>query len=532
MNCKKDFKFSLVVLSFLTLLGLNSCGEEPQLIDNPGNSELNGYEYSSELEYNYDGGVTLPEGLDLIINQPKGEISYYEATKTTIYSSEEVKYLVPVVKATDGYTYIRNLTGEEIFNGIGLWIQCTPDKENNRLIIAPKSPYGYSILNRNVYIEPKIYDYNTQDSIFDGVYSLYLGNRTSEYIVEIDKTYPDIILDINGDGSISFHNESPDTKGICGRKDGRTSDSHISTTINRLELRPYDLSPITPPRNVTYEKWQVKYNSYSYIQEGYREPENDDYKKGTLIKCAIDNNEIYFQGLSNLDKNGDPEIFIKGEITDGKVIFNNGKSLGLTNDGRPIYFSVFKTEITDNGFTLIPTPEDLIFDYDRVNGIVSNPNLCFGFTTRVFNQQNDFDSSDLLQVFYNAEFKRIPQGIEQIPQRPEIIYIDDGGSYPYIRIWITNIDTNGYVIDPDKLYIKSFSEGKEIPLYDYWNDRCTDFVMKYGFCRLYKIDYNLISTNTRSRCSYSTGLTVGYHYLIYLKDGKEILSDTGIWGSY
>lgn len=510
--------FSLLTLSFIIIIGLNSCGEEHELIANQG---------YSDLEYNYEGGVDLPEGLDLVIYEPKGELKYYEATKTTLGSKNEVKYIVPVVKATDGYTYIRNLTGEEIPNGIGIWIKCTPDEENNRLIIPSKSPYGYDILNS--YTASKIYDADSNESIFDGVHSLYSVYRYSKYFntVNIDTIYPDIILEIKADGVMSLHNDNLDTKGVCGKPYGRNTIMKAANTIRSLVLSPSEFSCTTPPRNSTHEKWQLKYNSLTYIPEGYREPENDAYKKGVVLNCGINNNEIFFQGLSDWDINGDPETCIKGEIRNGKVIFHNGVCFGITNDGKPLYLSVFKSEITDDGCTLIPTQEDLIFDYDQVNGVVSNPNLCFGITTKIFDRENDMDDSSLLRVFYNAEFKRISDDLEQIPQSPivESIWQD----IIYHRVLITNIDNNGNVIDPEKLYIKCYSKGKEIALYDYRDNRSNKWKERYGECILYKVPYNLLDSYPNSQRYFTTGIIGFDHYLVYLKDGKEIFSEKAIY---
>lgn len=438
----KNFKFSLIVFPVSVLLMiLSSCRED-------------------DVEYIIDNDNTaITKSNPVILDQPAGEIRYYQVRQKIAGNEEYREYITPVIFGANGDVYIRNIIGTPIKKGAGTWTKGYFNDE--RIEIPSNSPYGvylyyyYRSLLKNSTLKSEDY--------VGEIFPAYIdSNGEGDSYITKDEEKDMIFLKMEGDGSISLINDNTAGEGISYTLfDTYMTNLESNVLITELTFIPIDLSPVTPPKSSSFEKWQIIFTPYNKLKDEYSDPAKEYNQAGLVLDCVISENNIYLRGLSTYYGIGDPLAWVKGEIQGNKVVFKNGQFLGIGNDGRPLYLKTVDSDKLNNEFIKLEIVDfDLVFDFNSEEGILNNANSAFCISSSPDSKWEpatvnyDRGTDSRIDLFKNVEIKRIPVDIEPIPRFAIHITYHSHGGYWDTATRISYLDINGNVLDTSKLEIR------------------------------------------------------------------------------
>ena len=376
-------------------------------------------------------------GIDIIMDRPQGELKYYSVDLEWFLTFRSIIYdgrIVPFVFTEDGKVYTRGLFYEDY----NVWMEGR--QEDGDMIFECGSPINFDYFralsspdNERAIKTLSVYSFD-----YDGY----------EYNYERDNSISSIRFrkDANGDYMLDLEDNK-----LVGH--GRV-----------LSMKPVSVSYVTPPTGFPEELYQI--NFIPYRQTIYSSSPEEDMA-ALRIKAIRTDSKIYLQGLSQMP-GGDPEMWIEGEIQGDKVIFRNGLDLGVGRNLETMYLTpmTFRSYYGSNSHLNVyytATGTDLIFDYDKKTGRLSNPSSCFGFTQFADESWDEslsvetmyWGDSQTHDFFMDAEIFPIPEKIEFKPLPPKV-----KRNSPYNEIsytyQISYIDANGYMMDPDNMYFEIF----------------------------------------------------------------------------
>lgn len=200
-------------------------------------------------------------------------------------------------------------------------------------------------------------------------------------------------------------------------------DSGVETEITEFGgidlIKGNRIYPNILPADCIPQDWTMTYKRVDYINEDLDAPE---YER--VVKIAFNGNDVYLGDIENGFKN----CWLKGQIKDGKIIFPHhqlwftsgmgGLTYGpdwLKGKRSKLYFVpanlslkyIKPTNYYISGniqgisklmLTVIPLNEDLTFDYDADNNIISNPSSEFEFYGTLENEEWEVDIYDFTSI--------------------------------------------------------------------------------------------------------------------------------------
>ena len=451
------------------------------------------------------------EGHEILFDQPEGEIKFYNAkVEVAVFykeklDSEDIEFIIPVIKGNDGKVYIKNLFGtlDGDAGFFPVWMVGFEEKEN--FIFDLNSIYGFSFLNV----------FYPDTFLGSPLIRLEYGKVNQDNSIEILDSNNKIILQKENEGySINIS----EGEGLI------TNNYFISSFECKLSENTY----VFPPQGYEAENYQINF-----------QPASSLYYKGSAslpLKVVKTPNEIYIQGMSAIGP-GNPEAWIKGTIVGNKILFPNAQLMNVGRNGENMYLTpmyvatdwmdpnIPHTRHSHTIIECIPTNKDLIFDYDEKTGKIYNPNSALGFTsipnqTFYFNISS-FDDTFVEQTdfFSDMEFIKVPDNIELEP-------------LPMDKNKVNYLAKNGYMMNPDDLYVVFYDAITNNPIeIEYLNCNTWNYERGYlynfgtvYFSNRYRLDSTWVNlTNEQYIFTYFLNLPKDYYaVLYYLPDGKEI----------
>ena len=392
------------------------------------------------------------QGYEIVCDQPSGELRYYDVNLEGILiykgwnriETTNSKVIVPFIFDNDK-VYVQNLFGDCGGSMFGSWIEGR--LKDGDIIFETGSAYSLSL------------SYATWKMYFptDNVEPLYLLNfvklNVQDLVFEEDVSITNFTLKGKDSGFIM---EFAENEGMKYRE------TPVPRIITKLECQPSKIDYIIPPSGYITENYQVNFRPYSIFV-------NRGSSASLRLKVVKTENEIYIQGMSARN----PEVWIKGEIKGNKVIFKNGIPFGVSRGGENMYFTPIKVESSHSGDEyrsapqtrvdaiwgedhFVPTKEDLTLDYDPITGKLSNQSADLAFTS----------SPDAEWTFrYGTETGLWDLGFRDFFREMELIKVPENITYeplPMDGRFVDYRDKNGYMMDPDNLYVRFFADSKPV----------------------------------------------------------------------
>jgi len=392
----------------------------------------------------------LPARVNIITEQPEGELKTYERAGEAFYSfwgylfgAYQDGAAMEIVYAADGKTvYMKDPVSQA---AVGTWVQGTLS-DDGKTITVPLEQYVY-------YYDSYGYGYVTawvKTSLTDE------GSLSTT----IDDSVTEATYTINGD-VISLNNTSGDfdTYECSGLgliwDDDRSWSGYLDwNSVYTL----FTDTPVALPDGVTLEDFSMTYNE-------------DGGRGGKMIKGAIVGNDVYFTNFSA----NCPDGVMKGTIDGTVATFTSQQYLGV---GSGMFLHMYGLTLQDENYYIL---DELVFDYDA--------------TTRTFT------SRDILAVVAgNSIYEMYQEPIigpytdhAAVPADPSVLKFYDSGSasgYTYGNFNVPLEDVDGNFINPDDLYYSIYVDDDELFVfspdeYPYITENTTE--LAYNFTDNYDI---------------------------------------------
>lgn len=440
----------------------------------------------------------LPEISTTVINeQPDGTINTYSRTGNAfqkyneeIYASKQNGNPMDIVTASDGRTvYLKDIISHA---KVGTWV--TGFMEGNKIHVPLYQCIYYSEVQNFGFVLAKstcVITYNDE------------GKASATYEADLDAT--EVTYTINDDGTISLD-------GTDKMNDANLPETLFSLIYNdnlewsgygdyMSEYYEFTETAKSMPENLEAEDWSYQYN------DGSKDC-------GVILKVAIDEDRLYIQGLSE----NDPNSVVEGRIAGNEVSFTSDQYLGR-GSGYILYFCGGKAtpeESYDESrqeyrYTYIP---ELVMNYDAENAQLTSDDG----DVLMINYGKGADEIYLRSVALNPRLRHY-QERAGTPVDPSILLFTDVDwdlfGYNFLMLDIKKEDTEGYYLDPDKLYyilwVKSNGESKK---FVFSADEYYSFA-ESGIDELIEVPYNFhaydywglddISVGGASICLYQGG---------------------------
>ena len=437
--------------------------------------------------------IALPESMlsinlryktyDILFDQPAGELQYY-TVHTEGYVSKTASndpsryewnefsrdYDVPVVFTDDGKVFFKNLYQNSSYN-YPVWMEGRIN--DNDIIFENNSIIRYSLRSAIWELDPDISQWITPEMIIGRTKPALLFYENSKLFIQSYESSEPITFKGESDGTYNLI--LPSNEGLYV-----TFDRDVVTKCN---VKPSSTNYVIPPSNIKEEDFQI--NFIPFAMECLSYPEIERWES-LRLKVIRTDKEIYIKGLSRI-LSGNHDAWVKGDIIGDKVVFKNGCLFGVDMTGKPMYFTPMNVENEPKSKRLQTrvdgirhekyfnaTEQDLIFDYDAKTGKLSNPTSDFGFTVKPNlswvqswgTEDNSLMFIDAVDFFGQAEILKIPDNYKFKPMGPYFDKPSINNPNDNITYRISYLDENGYMMDPERIYISIFDNG-EPKLYNY-----------------------------------------------------------------
>lgn len=196
---------------------------------------------------------------------------------------------------------------------------------------------------------------------------------------------------------------------------------------------------ITPPADATVEKWAFK----------------DPYEN-ELINVAIDGSDLYIQGIDRKV----PDAWVKASISGDKVTIPSGAYLGI--EEQVAYFSYlwgahleYDTDEDGNEQLRGSATDNVVFSYDA-----ANKSLVLDDGYAICSMPDDFY---LLTLYEKVSIYKQNRDVNTPPAKPSYFAVtpmDEYLGFGLMDIVIPPVDTEGNVLDKDKLYYRIYIQNE------------------------------------------------------------------------
>ncbi len=180
---------------------------------------------------------------------------------------------------------------------------------------------------------------------------------------------------------------------------------------------------------------------------------------GRYLNVGFDNNDVYVKGVFDMA----PEAWIKGTRDGNKISFGSGQYMGFSPSGK--FFSYFtgaqfETEYdseTKEDVRVLKFRDAITFDYDEAAGKLTAPE---GWLM-VYNKNPDH--IDYMEYIEAPVIENIPENISKQVSDPWNLdrhLPTSATDLEYISFCISALNTDGKLLDPNKLYYRIFYNGQ------------------------------------------------------------------------
>lgn len=387
--------------------------------------------------------VTPPNADDEIIYEvPDGELTYFSRNCMEfaydwegVHRNEIKGSVVRQVKADDGTLYFSNPLADFPMHS---YLKGSYDADGSIVIEGPQFIYEeYDDWNEvwiSFYIVPM------KQVVDESGMATYVATDDMKYVLKkTDNGYeaadPELLLGLASYGELTDMEGNPTGEmGYSWRGFGEYD----------ILFSPREGSNgVTPPAGAAIDKWVFQ----------------DEFET-TLVDVAFDGDDIYLLGIDRGTEGDWVNGWVKGHISDGKVTIPSGYYIGINE--AVSYFSYLwgakiEYEYDDEGNeTAIGSPlEEVVFDYDAEGKKLT---LRDGYAT--CSMPEDFY---VLTFYEDVSIYSQNRNVDTPPAKPydlEVQPWDDYFGAGIMRFWIATVDTDGCLLDTDRLYYRFYINGE------------------------------------------------------------------------
>lgn len=420
-------KTLLILLAFAFAMAASG----QRLTPNPrlsGQQVKGKYEFTNKHKVAKRSGVLpmaqshkAPARVDVITDQPAGEMKIYERSGGAIYnywgylfSTYQDGSAMRIVFADDGKTvYLQDPISQAV---TGNWVRAELSDDGKTLTMP---------LNQFIIYYPDV-EYGLMIAWID------VTTDADGYIVATAN--PDIneaTFTIGDDGTISLNGSTGDVDTFEGGGIGLIYDDDLSWAGYvdwESTYTPFTKTPVELPDGAVLEDYSMAYL------------DANGNAGGKMAKVAMMGNDVYVQGFSS----SVPDGVMKGVLHGDQMIFPSDQYIGVGNG-----LFLHMTGIDAEYMAL----DNLTFTYDAgtrtmtasdILGVVAGTSIQEEYGQPVFTPYADHAAT---------------------PANPEVIdFVDEGdlGGYNYGSFNVPTVDTEGNFINPNDLYYRIYFDDDEL----------------------------------------------------------------------
>lgn len=387
-----------------------------------------------------------PARVDIITEQPEGELKIYQRSGGAMYSF--LGYLfstyqdggaMQMVFAEDGKTvYLKDPVSQA---AAGTWVRAELSDDgktltmplNQHIIYYDEVEYGLI----TAWVEVKIDD-------------------NGELVATVNPDIQEVTFTIDEDGTISMNGSSGDVDAFEGSGLGLIYDDDFTWSAYldwESVYTPFDATPVQLPDGAVLEDF-----SMSYV-DSYGNP------NGKMVKVAMMEPDVYVQGFSDIV----PDGVMKGSMDKSgqMVIFDSDQYLGV---GNSLFLSMMGL---DEEYTIL---DNLKFELDEETRTMTANDILA--VVAGMNIQEEYGQPVIAPYVDHAA----------TPANPEVVeFVDEGelGGYNYGVFNVPTVDTEGNFINPNDLYYRIYFDDDELftfgpDEYPYVTEFMTDVPYSYS----------------------------------------------------
>lgn len=387
--------------------------------------------------------VTPPNADDEIIFEvPDGELTYlcrncmeFSYDWEGVHLNEIKGSVVRQIKAEDGTLYFSNPLADFTMHS---WLKGSYDTDGSIVIEGPQFIYQeYDDWNEvwiNFYLLPM------KKKVDESGMATYVPTDDMKYMLkETDNGYeaadPELLLGLASYGELTD---------MEGNPTGETGYSWRGFGEKGIQLTTREASNgVTPPDGAAIDKWVYQ----------------DEYETA-LVDIAFDGDDIYIQGIDRGTEGDWVKGWVKGHISDGKVTIPSGSYIGINES--TLYYSYlwgakidYEYDDEDNEIMTGSPLDEVVFDYDADGGKLT---LRDGYA--ICSMPDDFY---VLTLYEDVAMYRQDRNVNTPPDKPYELEVEPWDEYfgaGTMRFRISTFDTDGCLLDTDRLYYRIYINGE------------------------------------------------------------------------
>lgn len=425
-------------------------------------------------------------------------------------TTKDTEVSMSVIYAEDGTVYLRDLLdglymGYGVYAVKGCWLVGRLSEDGRRIDIEPGQK-----LTESYY--PRQYD--------DRFYPMLLSGTDAGMRLEIDEDAASVSIRIEADGTLVA--EDVDGFHPWGVLD---EDNKISSAYVFHAFVPTEEQPVLPPAGLPKMDYDFKY--YPMLSRNVKFGDI-----GKRLKVVQHGEDIYVQGCSY----DHCEAWMVGHREGGSYIFKDRQRMADKYFVSVDSYTEYEEHTAYTKFIEVITPlgEDVSFASSG-SGDVLTTDMMFKISLVPDSESRyDYDYMDLhgdAEIYYRSVFSRIPDG-PQFPQAPEIKVDNYGGDTSTVTICGSYFDTNGYVMDVERMYYKLCIDGEP---YVFTNEsffKSSYLTEPTEYLSYARMNISLDTVNIPYEYRFSIELPSDQvdsveAELIYIQDGREYSSSVG-----
>jgi hypothetical protein len=278
-------------------------------------------------------------------------------------------------------------------------------------------------------------------------------STTYSPVFDVDDSKP---LTYNKDANGDYVLESEDGTVMIGMTDSN-GNWHEYGDVG-VTLSPFDDDVLTP----TDLPADFEHNMHVWVLV-----ETDDIYE---VKVGEYNGNVYIQGLYE----DNPHALLVGKLEGDKVVIPSGQYVGINDDYNYYVFAygLHTDQRYDSFFdqysTMYYIEDNIVFDYDKENGVLTCHNEAFGM---VGGEVEEEDKIEVFGIYQGVVIRREPDNVSLQPKPAYDLNLDVGWDESILNFTFDGENVDGWPLDRDKLFYQVYFENEPFVFshFDYWS---------------------------------------------------------------
>ena len=388
---------------------------------------------------------------DIISEQPAGTLKQYLRTGMAmigddfdVYEFEQNGSIAKVVFGDDGKSVYFYMPLSQIT--YPAWVKGTLSDDGTTITVPAGQQVLYDVTEPNPWMDDpggELYAFRLHllelTELDNGSYTYNIAEGDPDIVWTVDKETGALSLsstDLDGYMIMGIVYDTPDDPEADGQWNGYADYATVYV--------PFNDEPLAVPDGLKTETYSMTYTNES------------GNVQGKLVDVAFDGDDIW---ITNFSKDF-PDVWIKGTIADGKVVFSR-QMLLIDEYSDVVYFQAYKAnEVVEEWgsyFEYEALTDDIVFNYDAATRSFATDMNC--------NVNASAIRFSGMEMFGQPSFSPYTE-VAATPADPIITYFDgyegDKGYICFADFTIPTVDVDGNFIDPAKLSFCFYTSENEI----------------------------------------------------------------------